>query len=282
MTEELGNFSTLDEQFEATGGVTGPLNTLMNQYHHYADGLLLEQSLQGQYLQLGEDKKKAELIDKTSDEAKEIRRKQSILGSLIMFMRSSSPSQREVETEDGSMVMIDNLAQRGQVMKYPNAAVWMLYKYHAYNPNLSINESLAEIDKPVSLKPITTWGDLIEHSLARPGYICGRRLHFLATELARKNENNELLAQIEAVDPWEMTPDQAHLFLQFFTPEMELPEIFTTETFRSLNMRKFQKKWASLEYDKDGKWVNYPQGRERSHIVRGLGRLFQRLNIQES
>lgn len=152
-------------------------------------------------------------------------------------------------------ISLKNLAM---AMTYPNLPVWVLYKYFAYQPDSEINKQLAEAGLSVSSHPISTLGDLVRHGLSRPGYIFGRRLHYLAREYAKTAQGVET---INGIDPWKMLPAHEIEIVSLFSVDMPLPELLSTPKILALLSHEFSDRWYELENSRYCKWENYPEGR---------------------
>lgn len=167
----------------------------------------------------------------------------------------ATPNRQNAMAVTNIDIALNNL---GKAMTYPSLPVWILYKYFAYQPDLEINKQLVEAGLSVSSQPISTWGDLVRHGLSRSGYICGRRLHYLAREHAKETQGAEV---INDIDPWNMLPEHAADIVNFFPPDMSLPELLSTPEMLALLSQKFSELWYELENSPYGKWENYPEGR---------------------
>lgn len=153
------------------------------------------------------------------------------------------------------------LRDLGDQMLYPNYIVWLLYKNIAYNDGLEINQKLNKIERNISAAPVNNWNDLLKHALKKD-YICGRRLHFLAIQLAKYRKNEVLVSDLSKLDPWKLDfESHKDTFLKLFPSNASISELVSSNELISSFDKDTQEKWVKLEFSKQGKWQDYPTGR---------------------
>jgi hypothetical protein len=239
----------VDTLFEKTGGVYRSLHELLYEYQRYAETLLALNSLKVTYIELTKQKDESEKVDKLSNESRGLRREIAAIGNEITFLETPIPKV--------NLSGKRNLAQIGNAMVYRNPAAWISYKAQAYLPEHEINQRLNVSGIPVS-QPITTVSDLINHSLGTKGYICGRRLHFLARQYV-SIQDNELALQIGVLNPWQLTHADTPLFTKIFERlglETNLNQLLLIRDF-ILECARVQSDWQSFELNSKGKWQTY-------------------------
>jgi hypothetical protein len=235
----------LDSIFKETGGIVANLVNLSDLYSKYGKGIIEITTLENLYLEKTEKKDAAEAIDKTSHEARGLRQELRELGNNLDFKERP-----RINAE---------LATIGKQMKYTNPSVWLIYKKLAYNPSLPINQKLIEIGKPVS-SPVNTVEELIKHGLMEEGYICGRRLHFLALKYAEKHGLTNYVQELKQLNPWKMLPSDFNTFADIFTRlglDTQLLDLLQNNEFVDF-CANIQLEWQNFELDGKGKWMTYP------------------------